>query len=127
MPAARYQWAHPADAAAARRAELALALGLSRLGSPTVVLEWPRIFCTCRHVTASFLIQKRAQRAHPIQVAAQSRVVIELKRELDGRDQGGSGDVPERILRHPADVHHERDSTPRPDINRCAAAGDASE
>src|SRR5216683_735178 len=126
MPAARCQSAHPADAVAARRAELALALGLSRLGSPTLVLEWPRIFGTCRQVAASFIIQKRTQRAHPIHVAAQSRVVIELKRELDGRDQSGSGHVPEPILRHPADVHHECDAAPGPDINWCAAAGDAS-
>ena len=60
-------------------------------------------------------------------MAAQLRIILQLQREFDGSDQSGSGHVPEGVLGHVNDVHHEGNTAARPHINSCAAAGHAGE
>ena len=62
-----------------------------------------------------------------IHVPTQCGVILNLQGELYRRNQCRRWHIAEGVLGHPADVHHERDTAPGPDINRRAATGDSGQ
>ena len=71
--------------------------------------------------------QDRGERAHVIHMTAQSGIVSQGEGEFDGCDDRRRGYVSECVGGHSADIDHEGDAAPRPDVGGRPATCHVSE